>query len=203
MTAYHDDQLLIKALKGNIAERDKALNWILKDSNWRLLVAKQVSNFGLEHALINDVFYDALSDLVVNLNNNKFRGDSALSTYFVSICKFKLKSILRQRKKRNLKETLLPNDQITIDDEEGIKAFHQQERQEAIENVCDLLLSKLGKNCRDVLTLRAMGYSMQEIADQKKWKMQSVKNEVHICRKKLREMVKDNDSLIDLIKSLL
>lgn len=80
-----DDQIADFILKGDKPSRGKAVQWVY-DSCYSI-VAKLISDQGGTQEDAEDVFQEGMMILYQNILSQKFKGDSSIKTYFISICK--------------------------------------------------------------------------------------------------------------------
>ncbi len=181
-------------IKSNSFEREKALR-IIYQANKEKVCSYIRSNSGREEEA-KDVFQETIIAFYENVLNNKFNGDSAISTYLYSIARFKW---LNQIKKNNIRmahntkyeqEEFYESPLATIIDDE--KKTHIIE-----------VLGSIGAQCKKLLIDSIYhNKSMKEIAEQSDFSSeQIVRNKKYKCLKKLKELIAEKPQLIQILKS--
>ena len=75
--------------------------------------------------------------------------------------------------------------------------MYDRERQ----NIMERALSSLGEKCKKLLTLYQLSYSMKEIAAEMGYGSDQVAmNQCSECRKKLKQLIENNNELNDFFK---
>ena len=203
MINYQNDQELIDALCNGAKESSKAISWILKHAGWREAVGIQLSKFQMNSELREEVFYECLSALVMNVQSKSFNHKSALKTYFEGICKNNLRSRLTKKTRDASRFVTMQTETIIQGEKVDVNDIEETERQSDIQRILRDLINKLGDKCQKVLKYQMLDYSMREIGDLLGMERQSVKNRSLDCRKKLRKMTEGNSGLLTQIKSLI
>lgn len=203
MGGFQNDEALIRALKGSRIEMNKAVNWILNESNWRDAVGILIRKFQMNLEIKNEVFYEGLTALTINVRKQEFKGDSQLKTYFEGICKNILKTRLTKKSRDAERFVLMDTTQMAQKEKVDQRDIEEVERQTEIQSTLRSLISKLGENCKKVLGYIALGFSMREIAEKVSMERQSVKNKAFKCRSQLRELASTNPALMSQIKNLI
>ena len=80
---------LLQLYKGSEINRGRALSAIINKLGWKETTIGLLLKKGATEEEANDIFYDGLLDFTENVLLKKFRGESKLQTYFISICKLK------------------------------------------------------------------------------------------------------------------
>jgi len=203
MSKFQNDQELIDALRGSIKETNKAILWILKKSSWRDSVGYQISKFQMDISNKDEVLYECLAALVINVRNSSFENKSTLKTYFEGICRNNLKSRLTKKTKDAGRYISMENEYLIMKESIDQLSIQESERQLDIQQLLSGLIKRLGEKCQQVLGYQMLGYSMREIGEILKIERQSVKNRSFDCRKKLRAMASGDSKLLAKIKALI
>ena len=182
-------------IKGNSLEREKALK-IIYQANKEKVCSFIRSNSGREEEA-KDVFQETVIAFYENVLNDKFKGDSAISTYLYSIARFKW---LNQIKKNNIR---MHHDTESVNTEDFYKSplatiIDDEKKVHIIE-----VLGSVGEQCKKLLTDSLYhNLSMKEIAEQGDYSSeQIVRNKKYKCLKKLREIIAKKPQLIQILKS--
>lgn len=203
MPNYENDDELIQAIRGGDPFQSHAVIWILKQDKWRNAPVYQIRKLQMKLDLKNEVFYESLSELVLNVIKGDFKGNSTLIYYFEMICRYNLLNRLTRKVKDS--NYLVTNEIAEIIENEVRSQLTSEEsdRQEDIQELIRSLIEKVNERCQYILSHLILGYSLKEIADRLSVQYQTVKNDVAECRKKIRDLTKNNDYLMNKIKSLI
>jgi len=158
MQTHWSDTDLFDAIRGRESDRNRALQYLVQHAGWRLQVLRHVlANSGTEEDG-EEVFFEALCTFDRNLREDKYREESALSTYFMGIAKNKwLKRLAKHRPVWDV-EQLYPKDRMLAGSTEEtiISAEH--------EAVFARIMAQIGERCKRIFELFHLGHSMAEIA---------------------------------------
>jgi len=181
-------------IKSNSLERENALR-IIYQANKEKVCSYIRSNSGREEEA-KDMFQETIIAFYENVLNNKFKGDSTISTYLYSIARFKW---LNQIKKNNIR---MHHDTETINTEEFYKSplasIIDKEKKDSVLEV----LENLGTSCKKLLIESIYhNKSMKEITQQGDYSSeQIVRNKKYKCLKKLKELLIEKPQLIQILK---
>jgi len=143
-----------------------------------------------DHKLTKDQALDAYSDAILSLRDNilknRFKGESALTTYFISIFNRKCIDIIRKNTTNLIYENELPihlkDNEAGIDDKLTVMVNLERLKK---------LLSELSEICQSVLMDWNDGYSMDEIAERNELlNAHTARSKRYNCFQQLMEMVK-------------
>lgn len=185
MKELSEEQLIRDITQGGYA-MEQAIERFYRD-NFKIVYQK-VNH----HKLTKDQVLDAYSDSIISLKDNiqkgKFKGDSKLTTYFISIFNRKCIDILRKNTTNLIYENELPvhlqDNQAGIDDK--LTVMVNLER-------LDRLLSNLTEICRNVLMDWNDGYSMDEIAERNGLSnAHTARSKRYNCFQQLMELIKEH-----------
>lgn len=192
-TPHWTDEAILQCIKGATAERENALRYIVQQSNWREPVHHFILQNGGDAEIAKDIFQETLVIFDRNLRAGKFEGKSALSTYFMSIAKRRWWKLAGQRKVQEPFDPKLHDDQV----ESGEDILLSQEKKEFFAKTT----GQIGKNCKEILRLRYLDYSYDEIAQKLQLSSsQMAKKEAYRCRLRLRELIEATPFLKNLFK---
>lgn len=191
-TSWTDKQIL-SFICGSEAEREAALKHLLLDQNWQQFAIGYLSAKGATQSDAEDVFQEAIIIFDRNIRHGKFKGNSTLKTYFVSIVKRKWWQVLSKRHPREDLQTADFSD--SAQDVESIFISREKKR------LFGQALSKIGERCQLILKLYQLDYSMKEIADEagiSNAKM--AKKEAYRCRMRFRRFLESNPAWLELLQ---
>ena len=126
-----------------------------------------------------DTIQEGLAQLVVNLYENKYQGESSVENYAFGICKFKWNN--RRRKVSRL-QYLSDEKWATFDHKADADQNHHPTEDE---KMIWLILEKMNQTCKNLLKLVYMGLSYKHIGEELNFAEQTVKNKISACRKKI------------------
>lgn len=147
-----------------------------------LKAAQFISNNGGTEEEAKDIYQEAFIAAWQNVRAGKFivQEGSSLEAYIFQVTKFKWFDHLKKNKQKKM---------VALQDEGIADNVYSEEEYEYIEKV-KLHFSKLGEQCRQVLTLFYFKkQSMNKIASVYSWTDATAKNNKYRCLQRLREMV--------------
>lgn len=190
-----DSSIVADVRKGGAAE-EKAIQSLLnhhRDMIVRLVTQQQGSDADAE-----DVLYESLTTLVLHLREGKFRGDSALSTYWYAIAK----GIWYKRLRKRIREEDLGG-KLAFEEGEIIDPELELESEDLRFSVRSLL-GRLRPKCQEVLLLWGQHYSMDEIANKMEFKSaQNAMNKKSKCLRELKTLINEEPELRVHLKGLI
>ncbi|NND78188.1 MAG: sigma-70 family RNA polymerase sigma factor [Flavobacteriales bacterium] len=181
-------------LLGKEADRDKALKTIYglcRDQIHRYILV----NSG-DESDASDMQQEAMIVFYENVRDNRFKGESAISTYVFSIAKFKWLNELKRNRKASERHLKVVSEEKELDPSQQIMKKEEQEM------ILDLI-SGLDENCKDLLVqsfyfdasmkeiVQKLGFSNEQVARNKKYK----------CLKSLRKLLRSDREAISILKS--
>lgn len=181
------DQELVEMLQAGGRLMEDAARHLLHDGSLEGKVIAFVRARGGSIEDAEDVFIEGISQLVINVRNNKFDQKSKLSTYLQSICYFMwYDRFKKQQKQEKIKEKfVLP--EITTPSPEELFILSETTTQLAI------LMDQLSEDHQQVLSLWSLGYSLKEIAELTIYKDERVVAKTKSnCIKNLKNLVLAN-----------
>lgn len=164
--ASWSDDAIIAALTGNEKSRAQVFERLFGGAGWRGEVLRYVRQWGGSTQDGEEVFLDALGDFDQNIRDGKYRGETTLRGYFISIARNhwrkKWQKIQNRRKaEENYRQREHPRGQAEPASQAEILDWY--ERADARELIFQTL-SRYGKNCRRIFELTLLDYSLAEIA---------------------------------------
>jgi RNA polymerase sigma factor (sigma-70 family) len=138
-----------------------------------------------------DLFQEGIVAIFMQIQNGKFRAQSTIKTYLIAICTKLAYSNFRRDITKEKAINQMEKIDKKIDSPEQL--FISAEKNENLNK----LLSKLGENCKQILSLWSLQYSMDEIAKMTSYKnANSVKKKKFGCLQKLMRLVEENPFLL-------
>ena len=138
MRKYTESELIEGVKKGE----DQIISFLMK--NYANSIKKMVSDLKIERYIqAEDVIQDGMVELIMNIRDGKFKGNSSVNTYYYSICRF---ICLKQYNKF---KNIYPLGEVEISDDE----FNDFEIDEKLACVLEVLKT-MKKECIDIIDLR-------------------------------------------------
>lgn len=180
MTVRYSEDSLIAGVKNTSEEIIK----YLYSNNFPKAVKLVTEKSDLKDE-VSDLFHESLITLIENVRHNKFKGNSKLETYLMSIVKFKFYELLRSKKKQLTYEV---NDEITIqevvtEDPDSNKSAQLLKHLDNISSECKQLLTKFYYE----------NLNLKEIASYMSYTDSFVRVKKTRCMKKLKEAFLDSN----------
>lgn len=149
--------------------------------------------YGMDDDTLLDIYQDAYIAFFENIENGKlFELKSSISTYLISIGKYKIMEQLRKNSKKVDGDTIL-NLADEIDTE--IEAFDiVREELSPEQKVLQLYFETLGEKCREILTMfYYKSYNIKQIKAEGGYNSENVvKSQKSRCLKTLKEAIKNS-----------
>lgn len=184
------DSDLVKMILEDDQAMNKATTYILEHYGLKVknYIYQRCEN--MEEA--EDALYEGIAAFIMNVRKGSFKGDSAISSYLVSICRnIWYKKYKRMQLHRNWEE---------VEKATAEKKYEQNVMTNDLKKGLDVLMSTVKEKCRNVLRLWAMSYSMDEIAEKLNMSSpQVVMNKKNLCLKELRNTLEEKPKLASLI----
>ena len=182
MASQLSDEDIIHAVQ----TRADGVEWLTGYINryWKMPSTKVLRSEGASDDEAHYVFKEAISALYYKIAENAFKGDSALETYFIGICKNKLAKKIRE----NIRDRKQNQDPV----EEAIDGNHphSEMEQRQLPEVIEECLSEIGEPCRTIERLKLEGWGLEAIAEHLSMTLRQVKGKSAECREKLIERLK-------------
>jgi len=190
MSQLLTDPVIVKNFSRDLKKQDVLIKAILNDPN-----LKSYCN-SLTRAkykfLFDDVFHDSIINFIRAVQKPGFEFTGNPKDYLKRVMKNSFLSILKRRK---INVNNLDLEKIDVKYEEDY--FINFDRKQILND----LLSKIGEDCKNVLTLWAMKFKMIEIANSLNYGTENyAKKKKHICLKKLIALVEANSKLKEQLK---
>lgn len=140
-----------------------------------------------------DIFQETVVTVIDLIRKGKFRGDSSVKTFLVSVARNIWLNELKKRKSGDQRAKVFETSRGHIEND-VIENINQREMREQLLSLMD----HLGESCRKILMLfyyenlpfeeiiRKMGYETEQVARNKKYK----------CMKELSDLIRNNPVLL-------
>ena len=201
MAEMLDDEIIEGLLEGGPAE-EKALRYVYR-KNLPMVIAHISKNNGSDKDA-EDVFQDILLDFRDHVQKGRFQGRSSIATYLMSMVR---RSWYNRLRRNGYKEGYVTEMKPVLEAEqelipEGTDPFLIDEE---LKSKIDLLLSKIGEKCQELLRMRFWDkFSMEKIAQVLGYKnAQNAKNKHFRCIEALRDLLKNDPHLRNTLRDLL
>jgi RNA polymerase sigma factor (sigma-70 family) len=141
-----------------------------------------------------DIFQETVVTFIDLVRKSKFRGDSSVKTFLVSVARNIWLNELKKRKSGDQRAKVFETSRGHIEND-VIENLNKREMREQLLS----LMGHLGESCRKILTLfyyenlsfeeiiRKMGYESEQVARNKKYK----------CMKELSDLIRNNPVLLN------
>jgi RNA polymerase sigma factor (sigma-70 family) len=202
------DDALIAAIKSDdMGRRDGALKQLLLDPVVNGKIRDLLNFFNLKNLDADEILQEGLILLDELIRLGKFRGESAVRTFLISICKNLMRNNLKKVNKVVLKESF--DDRDSDDHEEGadgrILIEEKTEAETRRDDILKQLMTQITGGCHETLTLyyfKAM--SMAQVAAERGLaNAEQAKKATHRCREQLRDLIVKNPQLGQFLKASL
>ena len=188
---WTDDEI-VQAVKSADISREKALYHLYFTKDWKGLAENYVMKNGGNKEDGEDLAQTAMTLFDRNVREGKYRGDSSMKTYFLSIVKFQWYKTLR---------SIRPTDELKVEhfEETGGDVEDTLIRSE-LKEYLEKALGNIGERCKKILLLQRLEYSHEEIAAETGINGAAMaKKEAYRCRMRFRQFLEENPGWKDII----
>lgn len=191
--SYSDHEIILRIKKGGMDE-DRAIAYLLK-ANEKTVYSYVLKNSGNKSAAAT-LLVEGVTELIINIRTDKFKGQSSINTYLFSICR----SLWLRKLKLDQRNVELSDQKINSLVDEPSKHIDLDKLRSDLND----LLDNIGKQCKTVLEMWSVHYSMSEIADLLNYKnAQIAMNKKNRCLTQLKALVSTNPVLRERLKNYL
>ena len=205
---YSTETALVAALKSGIeTERDKALKQLLLDPVVKGKVYDLLNNvYHLKHLELDEILQEGLILLDDLVRSGKFRGDSSVRTYYISICKNLMRSDMSKVKRMILlddERDMDGKDEASADVHILIEERSDEEQKRTV--ILQQLLTQITEGCQDTLSLYYYkAFSTAQVAAERGLaNANQGKKALSRCREQLRNLIIENPSLATFLRASL
>lgn len=191
------DQQLITAIRGNDEQRNAAFAYIVHQTDWRQSVLKTVYKQGGDENMGREVFTETLVELDKNIRSGNFRGEAKLKTYYLSI-------VARYHVRKKQKNKSYANRPLSPPEDHPKNLALQHLLTADQRKYLDLLLSKFGERCKQIMQLRHRDYAYREIADaiSSLNSEGAARREYARCQQRIKKLIKEDPNWKNLLNQL-
>lgn len=183
MSTYTDQQIL-KAIQQGGKTRDEMTRYLLKQ--WRGYAITVGKKYHLNPEQQKDAFTDALVKVITQIDQQQFRGDSKISSYFFSILNNRCVDVLRSATSNKNKASEELNEWTKVE----TKAFELIGRKDELQQI-RTVMNQMGESCKNILLDWGFeGYSMKEISERRDLASpETARSMKYKCLKKLKSLL--------------
>ena len=202
---YKTDKELVAALCSGVAlERDRALKQLLLDPVVNGKVRDLLNMYNLKHLEADDILQEGLILLDDLVRTQKFRGDSAVRSYYIGICK----NLMRADMGR-VKRVYYTDNELEMDDKDETSAdtrivlAEKNDMEQKRELVLKSLLSQITEGCQETISLYYYkAFSTAQVAAERGLaNANQGKKALDRCRGQLRNLISDNPNLATFLRA--
>ncbi|MEM7103649.1 MAG: sigma-70 family RNA polymerase sigma factor [Bacteroidota bacterium] len=190
------DDTIIAAMKAGGREQEKALSYIYHNEDYRKGVRYVVNNFRqLRSEDWEGIFHEGIVHLTKCLVMEKFRQETSLKNYFLGICRNKCREMVRKDKKTP------PTLDLPPEDPDQVKSPLEIMLGEELKDMLRAAVKMMSKRCQEILQLKAMSYSMKEIAEELELSGERVAITYNSrCKQQLKNKLQENPNLLNILR---
>ena len=198
--AYTDEEIL-KSIKASTETREQVFEYLFLKQELRNKAFAKIRSMVKDEAAAEDVFLDSLLAFIKNVRYNKFEGKSTVTTYIVAICRFRSLRYLEDQKKEKAEEYHIEAEKHAEQDYQMESDFFIQESQRYEARLTRRIYRQLSEGCRKAFRQKyGQALSVREIAAKNEVGVQSVKNALSRCYKKLKALITEDAEIMEIIK---
>ncbi|WP_235298100.1 sigma-70 RNA polymerase sigma factor region 4 domain-containing protein [Portibacter marinus] len=194
--SLNEANALLDLIRSGKEGRDEVIIMLYKNPKLRNSFKKMIRNEGWPKSVFNAIYTDSIIAFAHSVIRRKeFELNSDLFNYIVVIGK----RAYRKQISKGLNHDPLDDVMETPESEDhALELIIDKEQQSLI----NLVLSRLGRNCREVLTYWASNYSMKEIAELLGYKSDMMaRKKKYKCFQELLQLVNEHPHLEKILKN--
>ena len=180
------DKAIIEAICGDTASRNAALKHVYIKLGWRQIAIVHITKNGGNEQDAEEAANDAFVDWDKNIRMNKFKGNSSLKTYFVSIA--------YNQWLKNIRGPKISFDELDVQKHERPDSnvddnIMSERKRDYLEKATDIF----GEKCKKILRLKQLNYSSEKMAVELGLKNANMaKKAWYRCKEKFRKYFKEH-----------
>ena len=183
------DESITSALLGSEQARDEVFAYLYQKSGWRAWLINHVMHEGGSEQAGEDVFQETIILFDRNIREHRFKGGSALRTYFLGIGKQ-----YWFNRQRGIKPISLEQSPEKPHHDTPENLYLTDERIQIIQEI----LEKIGEHCKKVLSLYKLSLSNEEIAQALGLSSPELaKKYAYRCREKFKSYVLERKEIME------
>lgn len=194
-TQYSDTEL-IEAIKAGGTSRQRAIRYIYNTKGFSQKIIQFVKANSGNMQDGQDMFHEGIIVLDKNIRQDKFRGDSSLSSYLYSICRFLWMNQIRKKAKVDYTEDNQRLDEVEVENPESMTVTDERKK------ILNFVVSQLGERCQKILEMWKLSYSMEEIAEKLGFSSAAMaRKNKYRCHKSLMKYLEKHPDMAELLRS--
>lgn len=204
---FSDEILLQKMRSTSRLERNEALKSLYNDNTVNFKIREMARDYNYQ-ADADDALQDGIILLDEMVRDGRFRGESSVKTFLISICRNIMRNKVRSAEKVIYKEEIKEADldDTSVHDatpEEAMLILESSEKERQRDSILRGLLTQLTDRCQDVLRLYYYeSYSMAKIALERGLENANQAGKAAFqCRKQLYDLISKQPTLMNFLKS--
>lgn len=204
---FSDDILLQKMRSTSRLERNEALKSLYNDNTINFKIREMAREYNYK-ADADDALQDGVILLDEMVRDGRFRGESSVKTFLISICRNIMRNKVRSAEKVVFKEEIKETDlsDTSVRDatpEEAILIVEASEKEQKRDAILRGLLTEMTDRCQDVLRLYYYeSYNMAKIALERGLKNANQAGKAaDQCRKQLFSLISEQPTLMNFLKA--
>lgn len=160
----------------------------------------QIENYIVRHKgtreEAEDIFMEGIVETIHKIRSGEFRGESGVTTFLFSVCKFIWYNELR---KKGVRQKYLDTlwDEKYVDLQLENRIMNENQRQIILD-----LFAQIQQNCREIFNMRFDGYPFEEIAEALGKSRDAAMMEASRCRSKLKKLIKKQANVRQVIEEV-
>lgn len=203
MNTNYTDQQILAAIRESTATREKVFAYLYQDTSLRKMAFAKINSMVSDSATASDIYLDSLLAFIKNVRYNKFNEKSKVFTYIIGICGFQCLRYLDKQKREKAKSEQYYQEQLNIVASDKTVDENQLniEDRRYTASITRKVFQQLSDVCKKALRQKyGQALSIKAIAEESGHKVQSVKNTLSRCYKKMRAIIQDDPSIMEEIK---
>ncbi len=185
---------LIQNLASEPSAHNKALAFLFTARLYKDPVVSYLKSKGLTNDECNILWTDIIVKFGLLVKKGKYVHQGKLEGYLKNLAGYVMLNYFRSSKKHHTDEL---TDQLTKD----VAVEHATSNHQELKILINHQLSKIGENCKEILSLWAQDYSMGEImAKMKIISVEATRKRKHICLSKLLDNIANDQNVSKLFK---
>lgn len=195
----YTNESFVAAIKKGGTVRQTAIRWLYDDKELQQRVISFVKNNRGNQEDGTDMFHEGIIVIDRNIREDKFRGEAPVKGYLYSICRFLWMNQMRKQERVNLVDPIQP-----VKEEADLVTPEVSFRSDERKNLLSQLLDQLGEQCRKVLEMWKLSYSMSEIAETLQLSNEANARKIkYRCHLAMMEYLEKNPGMVKLLKDVL
>jgi len=185
-----DDERLLRQIRSGGKDLEQGVRHMYR---WQMAFGRRLAVQGASKEDAEDLFQEAVQVVVYNVRSDRYTGSGRLESYLLGVGQNLWRQEIRKRSRR---KHLREEQEAEIEKEAPILPDEQLEWTEK-KRLLAGYLARMSSQCRRILGLWSLGYSMKEIASAAAIKnVNLARQKKHHCMKKWVQLFRDNPDLL-------